>query len=134
MTKSLNLRALTSPASNQSKSSEDRPKAELYLNIGVTIAVPSEETGETENMFISLPLGIPLDTLKMVNSNSNLAQAKNYLIKTLQEQGAQLQPGETIMIDGVAAEMRRVGEPTEGDPETNPLLAAMVSTLTPKAA
>jgi hypothetical protein len=59
---------------------EDRTKAEFWLNIGYSVEVVHENTGEIESRFISLPTGIPLDTREKLTINS-----RNQMFAAVQE-------------------------------------------------
>ncbi len=94
----------------------DLPKANVWLNIGYTV-----ETDDAENptMFVSLPVGIPLDTMdeKAVTSRSPIfAQfqaAGNGLLADLKAEAASLAPGEEKIYGdegGLQIQMRRVAD------------------------
>jgi len=114
---------------------DDRPAAQVWLNIGINVDMSNPETGETETVFVSLPLGLPVDTMEplaMRGSNANWAnmvQAKNYVLEELQKMAAGVAPGEGEFVDGLKIQIKRVGTaaaPAQGE---NPLLAAMTGRL-----
>lgn len=114
---------------------EDRPQATIWLNVGVTIPMANEQ-GVTEDVFVALPVGIPVDTtehIAMRGSSKNWAQmvqAKNWLLDQLKKAGADLEPGQGEIIQGLEIQLKRVGgaaaEPVAGE---NPLLQAMAARL-----
>lgn len=108
-------------ASNDAKPArEDLPKAEFWVNIGYVVQAPSKETeGEIESKFVSLPMGIPLDTMEPLtigNSRNgdwvNFQSARNDLLKELQEEAKSLAPGGEVVVGGedgsLAIQIRRV--------------------------
>ena len=114
----------------------DRPKAEIYLNVGIPMELPNPETGEMETTFISLPFGLAADTMSKAsmsarNTNwNNIAQAKNWLLETLVDMGkTQLKKGEAQVIDGIQVEIRRVGEAVEPEAGENPFISKMQTAL-----
>ena len=121
------------PQANTS-SKDDRPKAQFWLNIGYPVTVKTE-AGE-EQRFVSLPTGIPLDTMEALATNSRNAEfaafqaARNNLHEQFMAVAAKLQPGEEKIIglgdSGLALQIRRVNE--EAAPvsaEQNPFVAAL---------
>ena len=81
----------------------DKPQAMLYLNVGVTLPLPNEQ-GEIIPTFVSLPFGLPLDTMsKMVAKGSNpswnsLVEMKNSLLEALVTLGNAQEPGSGKML------------------------------------
>ena len=67
---------------------EEKQQAMVYLNVGITIPMPNAE-GEVVDTFVSLPFGLPLDTMtKMVARGNNahwnaLVDLKNGLLEAL---------------------------------------------------
>lgn len=97
---------------------QDLPKAQIWLNIGYL--VPATDT--REERFVSLPVGIPLDTMEKVStrsSNTDFAlfqQARNDLFDQIMEQANRLAPGEYYVMEcqnGLAIQIRRVNAETE---------------------
>lgn len=93
--------------------SDDRPKAQYWLNIGYQADGIIE--GEDAPRFISLPVGIPLDTMETLPTNSRnqvfaLQQAaRNDLMSQLLEAAGQLKSGESKIVN-LQIELRRVNE------------------------
>lgn len=103
---------------------EDRPKAEFWLNIGYLSDVKNPETGE--HRFVSLPQGIPLDTMEPVKTNSSnneyaaFMSARNDLMDQLLEHARNLAPGQTCDVN-LTIQLRRVNEEQAPiDPKNNP--------------
>lgn len=109
---------------------EAKPDPQLWLNVGYQIEVEGEAGPETR--FVSLPMGIPLDTMDAVKTNSSnelyaaFQQARNDLWQQMLDIGAQLKAGEEriIALDsevGLAIQIRRVNAAREAvKPEANP--------------
>jgi hypothetical protein len=76
----------------------DRPQAEIYINVGVTVQMPNEE-GEMVDVFLSLPYGLPLDTMSdlVIRGNNQVwndqAAARNELKAALVKLGESLEQG-----------------------------------------
>ena len=114
---------------------QDKPRAQVWLNIGTTVSIPNPTTGEVEDVFVALPVGIPLDTMEameMRGSNQNWAhmvQAKNWLLEQLQDMGKTVGAGEEQLIEGLQIQIKRVGTPAEPAKDGNPFLTAMQGAL-----
>lgn len=101
---------------------EDKPKAEFWMNVGY-------ETGDPEYPFISLPMGIPLDTMERADETANnpafaeFRQAQNLLLDQIMEQASQLQPGDSIILPlegcALAVQIRRRKEQSVPQAGTN---------------
>lgn len=98
-------------------SSDDRPKAQLWLNFGYQSDI-ADEDGKLK--FVSLPVGIPLDTTEPLATNSKsdefraFQSARNDLMTQLINVGKSLGPGEEKIIamgdSGLSVQIRRVSE------------------------
>lgn len=105
---------------------EDRPKTKVWLNIGYTVEVPVGEDGATETRFISLPVGIPVDTTEGVATNSSndmfrmMQEARNDLLEELQATAEELEAGEERIIGeagGLQLQLRRVADEQKATPK-----------------
>lgn len=113
----------------QTNNNADQPKAELWLNIGYT----AEGAGKDgEDMFVSLPVGIPLDTQKPVNAASKneaysmFQQARNSLLEQIQKFAESLEPGEAATLQ-LEVQVRRVeGERAPVQSDNNPFMKQLV--------
>uniref|UniRef100_A0AAU6VZP0 RNAP1 subunit A n=1 Tax=Pseudomonas phage Arace01 TaxID=3138526 RepID=A0AAU6VZP0_9VIRU len=91
----------------------DQPKAQLWLNIGYPVTVKVD--GADEERFVSLPLGIPLDTQEHLATNSRnelFAQfqgARNDLLDQIMDAAKALAPGEDRILN-LSIQLRRVNE------------------------
>lgn len=93
----------------------DLPKAEFWLNVGYEVG----EAGTEEYRFVSLPMGIPVDTMKQIEirtRNQEFGQfqsAQNNLLTQIQNKCSELAPGEAIVLgEGpLCIQLRRVNEP-----------------------
>lgn len=103
----------------QATAPEPRPEAQVWLNFGYeSDPVTNRVTGEAETKFVSLPVGIPLDTQKPIDKRnmSELQAAQNDLLSDLQEAAASLEPGEEREVI-LVCRMRRINSnvaPTVG--------------------
>lgn len=90
----------------------DRPKAQLWVNIGYASGV-IDENGE--DRFVSLATGIPLDTMEALPTNSRNVEyarfnaARNDLHDQIMAAAAALAPGESKMLN-LQIQLRRVNE------------------------
>lgn len=97
------------PASSaaRGRSGEQREQAKVWLNIGYW----------ANDRFVSLPVGIPLDTMQPASEDGQNAdwvqynKARNKLLKWLMSQSEELAPGEAEPIEGLSLQVRRVGAP-----------------------
>lgn len=86
--------ALNGRAANNTQ----RPQAEIFLNVGITVQLPNEE-GEMVDTFLPLPFGLPLDTMNELVIRGNNAQwneqaaVRNELLKALVKMGESLEAG-----------------------------------------
>lgn len=107
-----------------------RPKAQVWMNIGYSVDVATNEGG-VESRFINLPMGLPLDTMEEVATTSSnevyaaMQIAKNDLLKQLLTAAAELAPGQERIVN-LQVQLRRVndanGNAGLADPAVNPFL------------
>ncbi len=100
---------------NAKDAAKDLPKSQFWMNVGFT----AEGAGaEGEDIFVSLPYGLPLDSMEHVNTKSKnadytaLQQARNSLLDQVKEAAATLQPGESMTVQ-LEVQIRRVEEEVE---------------------
>jgi hypothetical protein len=84
----------------------EKPKNQLWLNIGIEIAHP--ETGEM--VFISVPMGVGLDQLQPRKGGSWETISSNALLLQLLQEGQGLPAGERAILEGLTVQLSRVGE------------------------
>lgn len=90
----------------------DAPKAKFWLNVGY-VAVGAAEDGS--DRFVSLPVGIPLDTQEKVATSSRnesyaeFQAARNDLLDQIMEVAQGLKPGEDTIIN-LQLQLRRTQE------------------------
>lgn len=97
----------------------ERSPSMYWVNIGYTVQNP--ETGE--DMFISLPFGLPLDSMKRVAGSSQIAEAKNFLLETLlQHMKEEMKPGQSEIVSNLQVQLRVASEPKVANPEENPFI------------
>lgn len=96
----------------QASERSERPKAQLWLNIGYSSGVKDEEGNDR---FVSLPLGIPLDTQEHLPTTSrnidyaNFQAARNNLLDQIMEAGKALKPGESRLLN-LEIQLRRIND------------------------
>ncbi len=89
----------------------ERKQAKVWINVGIPYTDP--DTGEVT--FVSLG-GIPVDVLELQPINGStedyrkVQQAKNQLLEMAQTAGAEMEPGEEYIIEGLQAQIRRTKE------------------------
>lgn len=111
------------PSGGQSR--RDLPQATIWLNVGYTLEGAGKDG---EDLFISLPVGLPIDTMQSVSESSNNAdyanmqQARNALLAQLIEASNSFEPGEERLLPGLQLQMRRVKNKEVGDVAANPLV------------
>lgn len=107
----------------QAQVKEEKPQAEFYLNVGQLTQIErhfSDGTSAVEEVFVSLPYGIGLDTMTLAaDSSSNeefaaLMGCKNDLLRDILEWAqANVKPGEAVLLPGLEGalrlQIRRVG-------------------------
>jgi len=103
-----------------------KPQAQLWLNVGYWVG-----EGE-ERRFVSLPVGIPLDTqepLKIRGQSqdyNDFNESRNELLEMLIAEGMKLDPGADDLVN-LQIQVRRVAAPveaTKGDANTYSLSKA----------
>ena len=118
------------PKVTAAPAAQARAKAQVWMNIGYEIEVPSTE-GTMETRFINLPMGLPLDTMEEVPTTSSnqvfaaMQVAKNDLLKQLLAAAAELAPGQERIVN-LQVQLRRVNDANANamlaDPDVNPFL------------
>ena len=114
---------LNIPGQASAPAQGDRPKANFWLNIGYSLVVAGKNAqGEAtqEHKFVSLPVGIPLDTTEALSVNSRNAEfaqfqaARNLLMTQILDVAKTLKPGEEKIIGGqtggLEIQLRRVND------------------------
>jgi len=101
---------------------QDRPKAEFWLNIGY-MSSALDDDGNEKDIFVSLSQGIPLDqceTYKVEDQRTQnmavLRQAQNELLAGFLDRAKQLEAGTSAVVShdpetGLAMEIKRVRGP-----------------------
>lgn len=120
---------------NKQQSSEDRIPSEYWLNVGYLAEWTDPETGEKEPMFISLPLGIPLDSMKTLPANAKntkyreMQAAQNHLYEKIMEKAVTLEPGEDTIIScgslSIQIRRRNSDAATPADTSANSLISQL---------
>lgn len=113
---------------NSNSDRKDRPAAQIWVNLGY----PVGEAGTEDYRFVSLPNGIPLDTMEELPVRSTtgygkFTAARNGLMKQMQDETEKLEPGEERLIGPIGdtklyLQLRRVNAPVEApaSDESNP--------------
>lgn len=128
-----NVQSMPNRGRNANQAEERKP-SEFWLNIGITLPLPTGENGALQEEFISLG-GIPVDSIEeavvRATSSANWAtigSAKNEVLRLIREDLAALTKGQAAVHPLLQVEARRAGEqapvaaPTE---VTNVVLAAL---------
>lgn len=108
-----NAATQTQQTQTQNQSTERLPEV-LWLNVGYDTV-----NSDGETVFVSLPVGIPLTSMKEAVGTSDLAKAKNALREDLIAHGMKLRGGEEIELP-LKLMMRRVDEARAATPGTLP--------------
>lgn len=107
------------PAAATKVAAEDRPKAAFWLNVGYSVPVeytdPTTKQVVQDTRFISLPVGIPLDTMAkhtLKGSNAeylSMLSASNDLWDQIMAVAAKMAPGEDHTLQ-LEVQIRRVND------------------------
>ena len=95
---------------------EEKVKSQLWVNVGYSIEV------EGEQVFVSIPMGIPVDSIKELPTNTRnaefnmLNQARNQLLADITSASEDLESGESHVLE-LEVQLRRI------DKEVDPLPA-----------
>jgi hypothetical protein len=115
------------PQTQTSNGKADKPAAKIWLNFGYKTTDP--ETGE--ELFIGLPMGIPVDTQeKRSAGSSKLMQAKNAFLDKIIADSANMAPGEERYLQvqgGYWVQLRHVAEREAATSGNNAYIAALGS-------
>jgi len=97
----------------------DRPKAKFWLNVGYSVPVtysdPVTNAITEETKFVSLPVGIPFDTMEKITVTSRndeyaaLQTAQNDLHDQIMAAVNSMKPGETQILN-LEIQVRRINE------------------------
>lgn len=91
------------PSAADQASKEDRPQAKFWLNVGYEVSVKDSD-GVESTRFISLPIGLPLDTQQHKTSRgtgevAQIISAGNDLLDELVKAAQAIPPGETQLVN-----------------------------------
>lgn len=118
----------TAPKTETTAPAAPKKQTLHWLNVGKTIRIKNAE-GEMEEMFVSTPVGIALDTMAPMKGNSRLARFKNEFLRQLNEACLTLEPGSSDFANGLECQLSRVNpvkaEPTEDEAEGFQQLATL---------
>lgn len=95
---------------------EEKVKSQLWVNVGYSIEVNGEQ------VFVSIPMGIPVDSVKELPTNTRntdfnlLNQARNQLLADIASASEDLESGESHVLE-LEVQLRRI------DKEVDPLPA-----------
>lgn len=102
----------------------ERPQADVYLNIGITVQIPNAD-GQMEDVFLSLPYGLPLDTMNelVIRGNNTewnqTAAARNDLLKALVQMGNSLDSGTGKVMANLEVQLYKRNEQKEAHADNN---------------
>ena len=89
--------ALFNASNAQNQNGSEQKKSIFWINVGYKTGVEREDGSE---IIVTLPFGIPLDSMQYVQTNSKnqewveLQQARNSLLDDLRKAASELAPGE----------------------------------------
>ena len=98
---------------NAAPATPAKPKATIWLNAGYTTTVVVD--GVQEERFVNLPMGMPVDTMELLPTNSRnqefaqFRMAQNDLLNQIMELGKSMAPGEAKTIN-LELQLRRVND------------------------
>lgn len=110
----------SAPAANNAQ----RPQAEIFINVGIPVQMPNEN-GEMEEVFLSLPYGLALDTMSelVIRGNNqqwnDQAAARNELLKALVKMGTSLEAGNGTELPKLQVQLYRRKEQVEHTASNN---------------
>ena len=115
------------PKSSTTAIVEDKPKSQLWINVGYSIEVNGEQ------VFVSVPMGIPVDSVKELPTNTRnaefnlLNQARNQLLADITAASEDLEGGESHVLE-LEVQLRRVDKEVDPLPSNtdNPFLRPKV--------
>lgn len=88
---------------NQAEATEFA-KSEFWVNVGIS----------TKEGFVSLPMNIPLSSMKEAKGSSELSKRKNALLRKLLQLADQLEPGEAKTVN-LSVQLFRIPEEKENE-------------------
>ncbi|UKL14746.1 ssDNA-binding protein [Stenotrophomonas phage C121] len=100
-------------AAQQSNQKPQKEATKYWINVGYPITVQDDQ-GNNREEFVSLRLGIPLDSIEYLPANSSNADwrkreaAQNHLLDLLRNKAAGLEGGESVILDKLSVELRMV--------------------------
>ena len=102
---------------------EEKVKSQLWVNVGYSIEV------EGEQVFVSIPMGIPVDSIKELPTNTRnaefnlLNQARNQLLAEITAGSEDLEAGESHVLE-LEVQLRRIDKEVDPLPtgSSNPFL------------
>lgn len=107
---------LFNSASSNNNESTTQKRSEFWINVGVPTGYTREDGSE---YIITLPFGIPLDSMQYVQTNSKnqewseFQQARNSLLDELRKAASELAPGEERKATALIVTIRRTSEQAE---------------------
>ncbi len=123
----------TPAASRPAEAAQERPVAQYYLNIGVTLDVEGAD-GTTTQEFISIPVGLALDNIKTMEyrgSNDewlNKVQVKNAILAKIQRLATEQAPGSGEVIEDLQVQVfRRKADTAAPAASANPLMSQLAA-------
>ena len=108
---------LTTQTAAKNTTKQDKPKAQFWINLGYGVEYVDAQ-GEDQERFISLPMGLALDSMEKVAVNSSnqeyaaMQTARNDLHDQLMAKAQQLNPGEETTVN-LTIQLRRVKDDAE---------------------
>ena len=97
---------------------EEKVKSQLWVNVGYSIEV------DGVNVFVSIPMGIPVDSIKELPTNTRnteynlLNQARNQLLADIASAAEDLEGGESHVLE-LEVQLRRIDKEADPLPATS---------------
>ena len=108
---------------NSASATTSAKKAELWLNFGIPKKYQSS-TGEEKEILVSLPYGLPVDTMSRLTGSGMLDKAKNSLLEQLIAKGKELEEGEEVVIP-LQVRLRRCSSQPAPKSGENPFMVTL---------
>lgn len=113
------------------------PDAKVWMNVGVHVPIMNADGTGTEMTFVSLGLGIPVDTQEPSKVSGSdrwveMMRVRNLVLDDLKKKGAALAPGATLDLrkTKLALELRHVNEEQAAPaPASNEAMSAALAAL-----
>ena len=114
--------ALNLPTESSAESKSNKPKDNLWINIGLYVTIDGEK------VFVTFPFNLPIEHMQLAtvpakkSPYQTLQLLKNQLLAKTQAKGAELKPGESIELTGLTCRLTRNATPDVASESELPVL------------